>query len=301
MVKEYFSERELGKKDLKSERITVSVFNGIVSLYKKYQKNFSFDYPDTCPDNGMVCGTNYKLLYAAIKAQIPEIETPIDIKWEENDDDEVDKYPLLDFVEFCYSKIVDINEFDFHDYFKHYHINFPDTRNDKENFRNEVNQIFSRNGLVFYLDEDGMIKRQLPTQLDYLLQNLNIRTKDDILNELINSAIDNIRKPKEFNRQIALEKIWDAFERIKTFYNNNPKKKKDSAQKLIRDISEGTPEFDNLLEDEFKKLTDIGNKYQIRHFETSKIKISSLKQIDYLFYRMISLIDLCLDIVNNEK
>ncbi|MDL0420685.1 hypothetical protein QPM05_11300 [Caldibacillus thermoamylovorans] len=300
-MKEYFSERELGKKDLKSEKVTVSIYNGIVSLYKKYQKNFSYEFPDTCPDNDMVCGTNVQLLGAAIKAQIPEMETPINIIWDENDEDEVDKYPLLDFIEFCYSKIVDINESDYHDWFKHFHIFFPGTQNIKENFRIEVNQIFARNGLVFYLDKDGMIKRHLPTQLDYLLQHLNIRTKDDTLNELVNSSIDNIRKPNEFDRQIALEKIWDAFERIKTFYYDNPKKKKDSAQKLITNIAEGTPEFDVLLESEFKSLTDIGNKYQIRHFETSKIKISSMKQIDYLFYRMISLIDLCIDKVNKES
>ncbi|MGI2851616.1 AbiJ-NTD4 domain-containing protein [Bacillus cytotoxicus] len=300
MVHEYFSDKELGKKELKSEKVTVSVFNGIVSLYKKYQKNFSHDFPDTCPDNDMICGTDVQLLNATIKAQIPEMETPIDIKWDKDDDDIVDKYSLLDFIEFCYSIIVDINESYYHDYFKHFHIFFPETQNEKERFRNEVNQIFARNGLVFYLDKDGMIKRQLPTQMDYLLQHLNIRSKDDTLNKLVNSAIDNIRKPKEFDRQIALEKIWDAFERIKTFYDDNPKKKRNSAQKLISNIAEGTPEFDILLDSEFKTLTEIGNKFQIRHFETSKIKISSLKQIDYLFYRMISLIDLCMDKVNNE-
>lgn len=300
MVQEYFSERELGKKELKSEKVTVAVFNGIVSLYKKYQKNFSYDFPDTCPDNDMVCGTNVQLLNAAIKAQIPDMETPIDIKWNERDEKEVDKYSILDLIEYCYSKIVDINEKSYHDWFMHFHIFFPESQNEKENFREEVNQIFSRNGLVFYLDKDGMIKRQLPAELDYLLQNLNIRTKDDILNELVNSAIGNIRKPKEFDRKIALEKVWDAFERIKTFYDNNPKKKKVSAQKLISNIAEGTPEFDVILESEFKALTDIGNNFQIRHFEISKIRISSMKQVDYLFYRMISLIDLCLDEVNNE-
>ncbi|WP_099157560.1 AbiJ-NTD4 domain-containing protein [Virgibacillus ndiopensis] len=297
---EYFSERELGKKELKAEKVTVSVFNGIVSLYKKYQKNFSYDFPDICPDNDMVCGTNVQLLNATIKAQIPDLKTPIEIKWREYDEDEVDKYSLLDLIEFCYSRIADINEGDYHDWFKHFHIFFPETQNEKENFREEVNQILGRNGLAFYLDKDGMIKRQLPTQLDSLLQNLNIRTKDDILNELLNSAIDNIRKPKEFERQIALEKIWDAFERIKTFYDDNPKKKKVSAQKLISNIAEGTPKFDVILESEFKALTDIGNEFQIRHFETSKIKINSMKQVDYLFYRMISLIDLCIDKVNNE-
>lgn len=296
MVHEYFSDRELGKKELNSEEIKVSVYNGIIAVYKKFLKNFSFEFPDTCPDNEMVCGTNIHLLNAAIKAQIPNMDTPVDVKWDE--DDEVDKYSLLDFVEFCYSKIVDINESDWHSYFKHYHIFFPGSKDDKEKFRSEVNQIFERNGIVFYLDNDGVVKRKLPTQLDTVLHNLNVKSKDKDLNELVNAAIENIRKPKEFDRRIALEKIWDAFERLKTFYN--PSNKKASALTLVKNIAAGTSQFDVLLNTEFKTLTDIGNEYQIRHFEQGKIKLTTMKQVDYLFYRMISLIDLCMERVNNE-
>ncbi len=142
-----------------------------------------------------------------------------------------------------------------------------------------------------------MTKRHLPTQLDAVL-NLNVKSKDNRLNELVNLAIENIRKPKEIDRQTAIEKIWDALERIKTFYDSNNKKA--SAQTLVSNIAAGTAEFDKLLEDEFKTLTDIGNKYQIRHFETNKIQIGSMKQIDYLFYRLIALIDLCMDKVNEK-
>lgn len=297
MAHTYFSDRELGTKELKSEQLTISIYNGIVGVYKGFEKNFSYYYPDTCPDNNMTCGTNIQLLNTAIKAQIPNLDMPIDIKWD--DEDEVDKYALLDFVEFCYLKIADINEEDYHSFFKHYHITFPNTENEKQKFRNEVNQIFARNGIAFYLDNDGMIKRQLPIQLEMVLQNLNIKSKDHRLNELLNVAIENIRKPKDNDREFALEKIWDAFERLKTFYQ--PGNKKVSAQTLVTNIAAGTADFDLLLESEFKKLTDIGNKYQIRHFETDKIQINSMKQVDYLFYRMIALIDLCLDKVNTEN
>ncbi|MGG0887939.1 AbiJ-NTD4 domain-containing protein [Brevibacillus parabrevis] len=297
MVHEYFSDRELGKKELKSEEISVAIYNGIVGVYISFKDNFSSDFPDTCPDNGMACGTDVQLLNAAIKAQIPNMETPVSVMWDE--DEVINKYALLDFVEFCYSKITDVNKSDYHSYFKHHHIFFPGTNNEKEKFRVEVNQIFARNGVVFYLDSDGMVKRHLPTQLDTVLQNLNVRSKDDRLNELVNLAIEHIRKPKEIDRQIALEKIWDAFERIKTFYD--PNNKKTSAQTLVSKIAAGTPEFEDLLDVEFKTLTDIGNKYQIRHFEANKIQITSMKQVDYLFYRMIALIDICMDKVNNEK
>lgn len=225
------------------------------------------------------------------------MEMPVDVKWDDRDD--MDKYALLDFIEFCYSYIVDIKEDDYHSYFRHYHIWFPKTKSERERFRTEVNQILARNGIVFYLDTDGIIKRQLPTQLDAVLQNLNIKSKDNDLNELVNAAVENIRKPKEFDRQIALEKIWDAFERIKTFYN--PSNKKASATTLVTNVAGNTQQFETLLDSEFIALTSIGNNYQIRHFETGKIKITSMKQIDYLFYRMIALIDLCMDKVNTEK
>ncbi|MBO0602410.1 hypothetical protein I2483_12145 [Sporosarcina sp. E16_3] len=45
-------------------------------------------------------------------------------------------------------------------------------------------------------------------------------------------------------------------------------------------MAAGTAEFDFLLDSEFIKITDIGNKYQIRHFEVNKIQIGSMKQLD---------------------
>ena len=95
-----------------------------------------------------------------------------------------------------------------------------------------MNQIFERNGIVFYLDENGQIKRHLPSGMDNLLQELNVDSPDPRLNNLINTAIENIYKPKLENRNIALEKIWDAFERAKTFYNSENKKQ--SATELIK-------------------------------------------------------------------
>jgi len=95
----------------------------------------------------------------------------------------------------------------------------------------------------------------------------------------------------------ALEKIWDAFERMKTYYMD--KKKKQSIEELIQLASKGNIEFANLLNNECKSLTTIGNKYQIRHFETDKIEIKDNKHIDYLYYRMISLIHLFLSELEN--
>lgn len=56
----------------------------------------------------------------------------------------------------------------------------------------------------------------------------------------------------------------------------------------------------SLNSEEHKKIGKFSSvkMYQIRHFETNKIQIMSMKQIDYLFYRLIALIDLCMDKVD---
>jgi hypothetical protein len=143
--------------------------------------------------------------------------------------------------------------------------------------------------------DDGM-------DLSYLLDlNINVellfdrktKTNDQELDSLINEAKDRFFIPKD--KQIALEKLWDAFERIKTYFDSNKRK---SSSELVSIASDGFNfEF---IENEFKLLTKIGNEYRIRHHETDKIEVSKSKHIDYLFFRMLSLIDLCIKSINEK-
>lgn len=143
--------------------------------------------------------------------------------------------------------------------------------------------------------DDGM-------DLSYLLDlNVNVellfdrktKTNDQELDSLINEAKDRFFIPKD--KQIALEKLWDAFERIKTYFGSNKRK---SSSELVSIASDGFNfEF---IENEFKLLTKIGNEYRIRHHETDKIELTKSKHIDYLFFRMLSLIDLCIKSINEK-
>ena len=54
------------------------------------------------------------------------------------------------------------------------------------------------------------------------------------------------------------------------------------------------PSFQERLEREARELTDIGNKFMIRHTETDKVPISESTHIDYLFHRMFAIIRLLL-------
>ncbi len=294
-MREYFSERELGKKQPNTEEINLNVYNGIITLFKKYKKNFAKDFPEFCSDPGdLICGVDSGSLIAAIQAIVPGLNSSVRILYEEKY--VPNKYDVLDFVEFCYDKITDYEEGRYHSYYRHYHLSFSDDTQNKDEFRDEINKLFERNRIIFYLDENGMVKRHLPIGLENIVNNFYVNTDDERLNELISFSIEKISNPKESDHILALEKIWDAFERLKTFYIEKNKKK--SVEQLIQEISGSTEGYNELLDDEFRELTRIGNSYQIRHFEKDKIQINNFNQIDYLFYRMIALIDLCITSLN---
>ncbi|MCK9482198.1 MAG: hypothetical protein M0R38_10625 [Bacteroidia bacterium] len=128
-----------------------------------------------------------------------------------------------------------------------------------------------------------------------LLVNKDIDTDDEELNKLIEEAKKRFFNPMD--KQVAIEKLWDAFERLKTYYQGIDKRQ--SAGKLLTIVSGNIDgEFIN---NEFIILTKIGNEYRIRHHETDKKEIHEIKHLNYLFFRMLSLIDLCLTSIKENK
>jgi hypothetical protein len=113
------------------------------------------------------------------------------------------------------------------------------------------------------------------------------KTEDAILNELLESARVKFLSDDQNLRKEALEKLWDAWERLKTL---EPGKDKKDSIRILLDKSAPDPSFRETLEDEATQLTAIGNSYMIRHSEIGKIPIASPEQTNYLFYRMFSLI-----------
>ncbi len=115
-----------------------------------------------------------------------------------------------------------------------------------------------------------------------------------ILNDYIESTDNKVNEMLVKSRSLyftkdldgALEKIWDAFERIKTIYPDS--NKKESAKKVCDACA--TSLDSDYINNEFKTLSTIGNDYQIRHFETDKKSISDINTKVYLYFRMLSLI-----------
>jgi hypothetical protein len=95
-------------------------------------------------------------------------------------------------------------------------------------------------------------------------------------------AVSKHLSPDPKTRGDGLEKIWDAFDRAKTF--GAGKDKRARAQSVIA-AAAAAPDEAQLLETEMMQLTDIGNAFRIRHHEVSRPNPPD-KLVDYLFGRV---------------
>ena len=139
------------------------------------------------------------------------------------------------------------------------------------------------------LTEKMMVERiledsDLTSQVETVVQSV----KEKGLKDLLEEAIALFRQPDPAYRSDAVEKLWDAFERLKTYYTTLDKRA--SAEKIVEDMGQGQALFKQLFNDEFVALTTIGNKFRIRHHETNTIDIQDIRHYDYLFNRCLSLI-----------
>ena len=109
---------------------------------------------------------------------------------------------------------------------------------------------------------------------------------DTTLDTLLQDACAKFRDPAPKARSEAAEKLWDAWERLKSLEVQGNKRV--SVEALLQKASPD-PAFRAYLEAEAKSLTDIGNSFHIRHFETDRKPIAQPEQFDYLFHRLYAL------------
>jgi hypothetical protein len=133
-------------------------------------------------------------------------------------------------------------------------------------------------------------RRVSPPTLDAALQAPTPNTGDVRLGEMIDEARSKFRNHSLIARKEGLERLWDAYERMKSLLNSEDKK--DSIGLLIN-LAATEPHFRSLLEAEARSLTNIGNQFQIRHHEQGKVPLESSDQVDYFFHRCFAFIWLC--------
>ena len=133
----------------------------------------------------------------------------------------------------------------------------------------------------------------MPLALEGALVRPESNTGDAELDRLIGTAQRKFLDPNPETRQEALEALWDAWERLKTLDGPGGKRARATAM-LDKTAGKSSPKFRDALDREAIALTDIGNSLRIRHSETNQEIIATNEHIDYLFYRLLSLIQLVL-------
>lgn len=282
----YFSDRELGPPPRVEEEISPSAWGGIFATIQSRiaDNSFGYRYPLGCPDGVGPCGYDASLFYQALEAEIPNISWPLYSS----------KVPptltVLDLIEFCHRAIGKPVQTDYHSYHRHYHLRF-EPEEGQSTFRDDINRILSRNGLAYELKPNGEVGRLAPVVLREALASAVFRTGDTDLDSLLEAARTKYLNPSLTVRQESLEKLWDAWERLKTI---EPGKDKKASATALLDKAATEPTFRKRLEDEAGELTAIGNKFRIRHSETDKVSLELSEHMDYLFHRLFALIRLLL-------
>jgi len=292
MGQSYFSDRERGPRPRTREEITEAAWGGIVVLVRRCLTDGSFGhkFPDECLDEEGICGANPRDFSLALRAEIAEVQWPL------REDEIPPTLAALDLVEFCHRHVASPIQGAYHSFYRHYHLTFDD-EGGRTDFRNRVNLIFARNELAYELQPNGEVIRLAPPILREALAVASFNTGDAGLDSLLETARARFLEPDPAARRDALEKLYDAWERLKTIEPG--KDKKASAAALLDRVS-SEPKLREALEIEAAELTRIGNSFRIRHSEATQIPLELDDQVDYIFHRLFALIRLALRVTGRE-
>lgn len=172
-------------------------------------------------------------------------------------------------------------------------IEFFEKYNQGSDFETKVNTVLKLNGLNLKLDNGKIVNI-----VDFQIKSKTIAPIQEAgLQELFQEAT---KYYEEGNLKIGVEKLWDAFERLKTYYSP-VLDKKESTNKIISDMSGQKEEYKRLFENEFRELTNIGNNFRIRHHETTKMDIEDSRHYDYFYKRCLSLISVAFGYLEGNR
>lgn len=163
------------------------------------------------------------------------------------------------------------------------------SRYSNEKFVDEINLLFKNSNFIYKLaggkiESSGMSLRNTAA------------IAEPGLKELVEQASNLYNSKIISDTQFAVEKIWDALERLKTYYTNLDKKK--SVEKIVDDMSNQNDKYKKLFDEEFAQLTKIGNEFRIRHHETNKTDIIDNNYYSYFYHRCFALLELALKYLN---
>lgn len=280
-----YSAREGGLPEPSVQQIGPLVWKGLRGLIdRQIASNYLAEsFPVCCSDNGRVTSTDADAFWIEAQLYIPNFPIPPNGVMPSTE-------AILDLLEFVHSKCsFPIND-GYHGFFQHYHLSFEKSRGQQE-LRDSINDAFARNGLAYKMNSAGEFERLFPKEVGAAVYGAQFETGDSVLNDLLSSARVGFLDPSISTRRVAVEKLWDAWERLKSL--EDPTDKRRSVSTLLDRVA-ATAEFRRLLETEASSLTQIGNDFHLRHFEANRHEIPGEAEADYLFTRLFALIRLIL-------
>ncbi|MGQ1348545.1 AbiJ-NTD4 domain-containing protein [Acinetobacter baumannii] len=300
-----YTQRTLGSKPRINDEITLPLWKGIISFLEKMErKNFFAEaYPEGCMDNPAdVWSTdpnklsNELEIYTNLTWPLKSTKEPKEF-WEDSQPYVPTKYEIFDALEFLYYKVSTPSNGFYHTFCRHYHLNFTKDQVAKTEYSNEINGFFAATGMIYEFNPmNGHVETIVGEETKQLIYNaLSGKMMDSDYHEMLEDAclkITNFRIDVAYQ---ALEKLWDAYERLKCYFDpKNQKEKNISASRIVGLFSDNGL-FQKEVEEEMRKITMLGNSLRIRHSETYQLKLTDHRQIHYLFRRCLALIVLIQD------
>ena len=278
----YYSDRVRGPRARSEEQIDEALWEAIRALFERGIETavFAQDFPLACVDGKGVYACDRDALLATLRVELPDLD------YRSFGNPMPPTLAILDLLELMYRHASEPSERGYHSYFEHHHLRF-DRAPGRRQLRETVNRLLARSGSVYELDASGHIQRLVPSPVGDLLALELPPTRDREFDRLLVIAARKHLDPDPEVRGEGLEKLWDAFERIKTVLDQN---KRTGAERLIEMAAkESTDAETELLRSEMRTLTEIGNTFRIRHHETRVSELTTSSS-DQLFVRMYALL-----------
>ncbi len=298
-MSDYFSDRENGPRARTEQVISMTVWAGIVATVQALINSgaFGLRFPERCPDGQATCGGDSDALAASVTAEMPGLAWPLETAsivgegyFSGRQPFAPDTLLVLDFIEFVHVLVAKPIPGKHHDFFNHHHLTF-DREAGQEEFRATVNRMLARNGVAFEMLPTGRVVRLLPLVLGEDLKRTVFNSGDRTLDKMLDECRAKFSDRNPLVRREALERLWDAWERLKSLADPNDKKR---SVKIIFDAVTSEPSLRARLEAEATELNSIGNSHLIRHSEVSQVPVIDVDQVDYLFHRLFAMIQLIL-------
>ena len=245
----YYTERHGMRRPVaKTYDISIEKYALLLHCCEKYYNNLAWKYPAQCPDGHGCCGIDFEQLRLDLQYEIPtlyrdyseNIAVPTvhhNVFDSDDEESEYDQYALLDLIEFFAENVRDVVVGSFHSYFGHYHLTCQNSRNVCAQFRDEINSIFQKTGLLYELNTNLQVDRIVENSpLTPAVESAIAAVKEAGARELLQEAILLHRSPYPADIRDAVEKLWDAYERLKSYYTTMKKEK--SAEKIVNDLKE---------------------------------------------------------------